>query len=59
MSEFLSRIISTLDLTTTSERHVPYITHRFGITTARLVNAPWSLYSSFVILNMTIENKYI
>ncbi|MDW0186320.1 MAG: hypothetical protein QOK63_02440 [Nitrososphaeraceae archaeon] len=60
MSEFLSRIISIpLDLTTSSEMHAPSITHRFGMTTARLVNVPWSLYSTFAILDITIENKYI
>ena len=51
MSEFLSRIISMpLDLTTTSEMHIPYFGHRFGMTMARLENAHWSLYSTFVIL---------
>ena len=60
MSEFLSRIISIpLDLTTTSEIHAPSITHRFWMTTAKLVNAPRSLYSTFAILDITIENKYI
>jgi len=45
MSEFLSRKISIpLDLRTTSEMHAPSITHRFGMTMAGLVNAPWSLY---------------
>ena len=60
MSEFLSRIISIpLDLTITSEMHVPYDGHRLGMTMARLVKAPWSLYSTFAILDITIENKYI
>ncbi len=60
MSEFLSRIISIpLDLTTTSEMHAPSITHRFGMTTVRLLNPSWSLYSTFAILDITIENKYI
>jgi hypothetical protein len=60
MSEFLSRIISIpLDLTITSEMHVPYNRHRLGMTMARLVRAPWSLYSTFAILDITIENKYI
>jgi len=44
MSEFLSRIISIpLDLTITSEMHVPYDRHRLGMTMARLVKAPRSL----------------
>jgi hypothetical protein len=60
MSKFLSRIINIpLDLTITSEMHVPYIRHRLGMTMARLVKAPWSLYSTFAILDITIENKYI
>ena len=60
MSKFLSRIINIpLDLTITSEMHVPYLRHRLGMTMARLVKAPWSLYSTFAILDITIENKYI
>lgn len=60
MSKFLSRIINIpLDLTITSEMHVPYIRHRLGMTMARLVKAPWSLYSTFVTLDITIQNKYI
>ena len=60
MSELLSRIISiSLDLTITSEMHVPYVRHRLGMTMARLVKAPRSLYSTFAILDITIENKYI
>jgi len=60
MSEFLSRIISiSLDLMITSEMYVPYVRHRLGMTMARLVKAPWNLYSTFVILDITIENKYI
>jgi len=60
MSEFLSRInCMPLDLTITSEIHVLYIRHRLGMTMARLVKAPWSLYSTFVTLDITIQNKYI
>ena len=60
MGEFLSRIISiSLDMMITSEIHVPYIRHRLGMTMAKLVKAPWSLYSNFAILYITIENKYI
>lgn len=60
MSEFLSRIISIpLGFDDTSEMHVPYNRHRLGMTMARLVKAPWSLYSTFAILDITIENKYI
>ena len=60
MSEFLSRIISVpLDLTITPEMHVPYVRHRLGVAMARLVKAPWSLHSTFAILYITIENKYI
>ena len=60
MSKFLSRIINIpLDLTITSEMHVPYLRHRLGMTMARLVKAPWSIYSTFVTLDITIQNKYI